>query len=164
MLPLTIANLQATITLGRGQTDPNGERINVRLNHLVVPDSLEFTARAILTSAAVQQAASAVPVPITNIIPQLGIQLHVDPNLEGLDVGGHGNRTWYMFSDPGEASSVQMDFLAGHVGPDVRIRSSNSSADPMEGSFDNDSIAYRVRDVHGTATLEPRYCYAQVAP
>ncbi len=164
VLPLTIANLQTTLLLARQQTDPNGERINIRMQHLVVPDSLEFTARAIMTSALQQQLASAVPVPTVNIIPQLGLQLHVDPNLESIDVSGTGDTTWYVFSEVGEMVPFQMDFLAGHVGPDIRIKSSGSAVNPMEGDFDTDSIAYRVRDVHGGCQLEPRACYAQVGP
>jgi hypothetical protein len=174
VLPLTIGNLQATITLMRQQTDPNGERIMVRPKHLVVPDSLEFTARQILTSAMVQQVDTVggananppayVPLPTVNVIPQMGLQLHVIPELEEIDVSGTGDTTWYLFAETGSVVPMQMDFLAGHIGPDIRIKSSGSAANPLDGDFDNDAIAYRVRDVHGGAALDPRYCYAQVGP
>ncbi len=57
-----------------------------------------------------------------------------------------------------------MDYLTGHEGPDIRIKSSGSAANPLDGDFDTDAIAYRVRDVHGTCHYDPRYCYAQVGP
>ena len=34
----------------------------------------------------------------------------------------------------------------------------------MEGDFDNDQIAYRVRTIHGGTQVDPRFVYAQVGP
>jgi len=168
VLPLTIANLQTTLQLMALQTDPNGEPIAVRGVHLVVPTSLEFTARAILSSAMQQELASAVPVPVTNIVPQLGIKLHVDPYLEVVDTSGTGDTTWYVFADPAQGRSIQMDRLAGHEAPEVCMKASDKisigggAISPFEGDFDTDDIKYRVRVVHGGWQLDPRYCYAQV--
>jgi len=168
VLPLTIANLQTTLQLMALQTDPNGEPIAVRGVHLVVPTSLEFTARAILTSAMQQELASAVPVPVTNIVPQLGIKLHVDPYLEVVDTSGTGDTTWYLFAEPSQGRSIQMDRLAGHEAPEVCMKASDKismgggAISPFEGDFDTDDIKYSVRVVHGGWQLDPRYCYAQV--
>jgi len=165
VLPLTVTNLALTRALMKKQTDPNGELINVMPRYLVVPDSLEDAAWSILTSTLVQQAAAALPVPTVNVAPHWGLQLIVDPYLEAIDLTGTADSTWYLFAEGiGGTPACQMDFLAGNVGPDIRIKSSGSSANPLDGDFDTDSIQYRVRDVHGGAQLDPRFCYAQVAP
>jgi len=164
VLPFTAANLLATLSLMARQTDPNGEIIKVKGVHVVVPTSLFFGASAIMTSALLAQIAGAVALPTTNIIPQLSLKLHEDPDLEVVDVSGTGDTTWYVFAEPGESAAIGMDYLAGNVGPDLRIKSSGSSANPLEGDFDNDGISYRVRDVHGANHIDPRYCYAQVGP
>jgi len=167
VLPLSIANLQTTLSLMSRQTDPNGEPIAVRGVHLVVPTALEFTARAILTSALQQQTASAVPVPTINITPQLGLQLHVDPYLEVVDVGGKGAATWYLFAEPSQGRAIQMDFLAGHEQPELCMKDSDKvslgggAMSPFDGDFESDNIMYRVRAVHGGWQLDPRYTYAQ---
>jgi len=175
VLPLSIANLEATLALMALQTDPNGEPISVRGIHLVVPPSLEFTARQILTSA--QQTwtnvvAVAVPQPTTNIIPQLGIQLHVDPYLQVVDVSGTNDTTWYVFGDPSQGASIEMAFLTGYEDPEICMKASDKVAvgggggllNAFSGDFATDNIFYRVRMVFGGAQLDHRFCYAQVGP
>jgi len=180
VLPLTIANLQTTLQLMALQTDVNGERIAVRGLHLVVPTSLEFTARQILTSALVQQVDTAgganavaptfVPLPTTNIVPQLGIQLHVNSDLEIIDTSGTGDTTWYVFADPAQGIAAGYDFLRGHEAPEVCMKASDKvsvgggALDVMSGDFASDEIAYRVRVIGGGWHGDPRYAYAQVAP
>jgi hypothetical protein len=178
-LPLTIANLQATLLLMSQQTDPNGEPILVRGVHLVVPPALEFTARAILNSAMVQQVDTVggananppayVPLPVVNVVAQYGVQLHVDPFLPIVDLTANRNGTWYVFADPGQGKAIQMDYLRGHEAPEICLKASNKvstsggAISPFDGDFESDNIEYRVREIHGTAHLDPRFCYAQVA-
>jgi hypothetical protein len=164
VLPFSIANLGVTRQLMLRQTDPNGERIGPTPKYLVVSGSLADAAFVALKSMAVQQAASATPVPTINPATNWGLQLIVDDYLETIDLTGTADTTWYLFAEPGGASALQMDFLAGNVGPDIRIKSNGSGGSPMDGDFENDAIAYRVRDVHGGSPFEPRYCYAQVGP
>lgn len=94
VLPLTILNLEATMALMAAQQDPNGEPIGIMPKHLVVPPALEFTARSILTSTNKMYvdsgAAAGIPYPTTNVIPQMGLQLHVDPFLPIIDTT-HGS-------------------------------------------------------------------------
>jgi hypothetical protein len=180
VLPLTITNLGITLQLMGQQTDVNGERIAVRGVHLVVPQSLEITARQILTSAFMQQvdttgganavAPTYLPLPTVNVLPQYGLQLHVNGEAEAIDVSGTGDTTWYVFADTGQGVSAQLDYLRGHEAPEVCMKASNKlsigggAIAAMEGDFDNDSIAYRVRTIHGGSQQDPRFCYAQVGP
>jgi len=177
-LSLSIGHLQTTLQLMAKQTDVNGEPIAVDGVHLVVPKSLEFTARQILTSAQVQQVDTVgganastpayLPLPTTNILPQLGIKLHVDPYLEIVDQTGTADTTWYVFADYNQGVAAGMDFLRGHETPQVCIKANNKvvlsggAAGTLDGDFEHDENAYRVRSCHGGWQGDPRYCYAQV--
>jgi len=170
VLPLTIANLETTLGLMAAQTDPNGEPITVRGVHLLVPTTLEYTARAILSSAQILSTAAA-PIPATNIIPQLGLQLHVDPYLMVVDTAATNDTTWYLFADPAAGKAIQMDYLAGNQTPEICMKNSDKvtlggggALSPFTGDFATDNIFYRIRCVHGGWQLDPRYTYAQVGP
>jgi hypothetical protein len=164
VLPLTVANLQTTMQLMASQVDVQGRPLGIRATHLVVPPMLEFTARAILTSTLVMQNAGT---PLSNVIPQMGLQLHVDPMLPAIDVGGNVNDTWYLFADMADGKWGQLDFLRGHETPEICMKASNKvsvggmSLDPFGGDFDTDDILWRVRHCLGGSVLDPRYAYAQ---
>jgi len=174
VLPLTIGNLETTITLMAQQQDVQGKPLGIRAAHLVVPPALELTARAILTSTLKQWtevgAGGGVPVPTANILPQMGLQLHVDPLLPVIDVSGNVNTTWYLFAEPSRIAAIQLDYLRGYENPEIVMRSSDKVSvtgapmSPFSGAFLDDDIQYRVRCVHGGARLDPRACYAQVGP
>jgi len=171
-LALTIANLQTTLSLMTQQVDPNGMPILVRGAHLVVPPALEFTMRTILSSALVQWtevgAGGGIPVPTTNVIPQYGIQGHVDPMLPVVDVSANIDTTWYLFAEPSEGAAIEFATLRGHESPEICMKASNKVAvgggmiDPFAGDFATDNIFYRIRHVIGGTQLDPRYTYAQI--
>lgn len=171
VLPLTIANLETTMTLMSTQTDPNGEPIGIRPKHLVVGPALEFTARAILTSALKQWtevgAGGGIPVPTANVVPQMGLNLHVDPYIPIIDTT-HGGTSWYLFADPSEGAAVEVGFLRGYESPEVVMKSSDKVAvgggalsSPFSGDFATDNIMYRVRHIIGGAPMDPRMTFLQ---
>lgn len=168
-LALNIVNLETTLSLMAAQTDPNGEPISVRGVHLVVPTSLELTARSILTSALKQEIAGAVALPTTNILPQLGLKLHVDPYLEVVDLVDP-TATWYLFADPSQGAAIEMGFLSGYEDPEVCMKASDKIAlgggggllNAFSGDFATDNVFYRVRMIFGGTQLDPRYAYAQI--
>lgn len=172
VLALTIANLEATMGLMAAQTDVQGRPLSIRAVHLVVPPMLEFTARAVLTSALKQWTevggGAGVPMPMTNVLPQMGLQLHVNPLLPVLDASGNRNGTWYLFADPAEGAAIEFDRLRGHETPEVCMKMSDkmnvggAPIGPFEGDFTSDNVFYRVRLVCGAAPLDPRFTYAQV--
>lgn len=174
-LPLTIQNLETTLALMAQQTDVNGRPLGIRGVHLVVPPALEATARAILTSALKQWtevgAGGGIPVPTANIIPQMGLQLHVNALLPVIDQSGSANDTWYLFADKGTATTgkaMEFDYLRGHETPEVCMKASDkvspggAALSPLSGDFATDNVFYRVRICCGGAALDPRYAYAQV--
>lgn len=170
VLPLTILNLEATMALMAAQQDPNGEPIGIMPKHLVVPPALEFTARSILTSTNKMYvdsgAAAGIPYPTTNVIPQMGLQLHVDPFLPIIDTT-HGSTAWYLFADPSEGAALEFAYLRGYESPEVVMKASDKVSvggglsSPFSGDFATDHIFYRVRHVFGGAALDPRFTYLQ---
>jgi len=171
VLPLTLANLETTLGLMALQTDVNGRPLTIRGLHLVVPIQLELTARTLLTSALKQWtevgAGGGIPVPTTNIVPQLGIQLHVDPWIPQIDVSGNVGTTWYLFADTGFGYAIGLDHLRGHVGPEICMKASDKVSltgapiSPFDGDFVSDNVFYRVRVCLGGNYLDPRCAYAQ---
>jgi len=175
VLPLTILNLQTTLALMARQVDISGRPLGIRGKHLVVPPDLEVAARQILTSAQITWTnaapAVAVPLPTSNVIPQMGLQLHVNPLLPVIDGTGTDDTTWYLFADPVDGAAIQMDFLRGYEDPEICMKASDKVASgggaalsPFSGDFATDNVFYRVRDVHGGVVLDPRMAYAQVGP
>ena len=173
VLPLTIGNLQLTLALMARQVDISGRPLSIRGMHLVVPPDLEIPARSILTSALMAYAATAagaVPLPTANVMPQLGIQLHVNPLIPVIDGTATDDTTWYLFADLVDGAAMEMDFLRGEETPEICMKASDKvtvgggSMSPFSGDFATDNVFYRVRDVHGGVVLDPRMAYAQVGP
>jgi len=170
-LALTIPNLETTLELMQAQTDVNGKPITARGAHLVVPPALEFTARAILTSALKMYTESAggalATLPMTNVIPQVGLKLHVDPLLPVIDASGNVNTTWYVFAEPSQLAAMEFDRLRGHETPEICMKASDKVSttgapmSPFSGDFATDNTFYRVRIVCGSAQLDPRAAYSQ---
>jgi len=169
-LALTILNLEITMRLMAAQTDPNGEPIMARAAHLVVGPALELTARSILTSALKMYvdsgAAAGVPYPTTNVIPQMGLQLHVDPYIPVIDTT-HGTTGWYLFADPTQGAALEVGFLRGYEAPEIVMKASDkvlvggAMVSPFSGDFATDNIMYRVKHVFGGVAMDPRFTYYQ---
>jgi len=174
-LDLTIGNLEISVANMRKFTDVNGEPIMSGAKYLVVPPDLEFTARAILTSATKMYTAESIdvdgtiystPYPTANVVAQLGLTLVVDPYLPIMDTT-YGTKAWYLFADPNDVAAVECDYLTGHERPEICMKASDKVAvggggliTPMSGDFATDNILYRVRDVFGANKLDWRGTYA----
>jgi len=172
-LALTIANLEATMELMSAQTDANGDPLGIRGMHLVVPPSLEFTARQILTSSTKMWVelggiGGPLPYPTNNVIGQIGLQLHVDPWLPVIDATGNDVGTWYLFADTTQGYAIEYARLRGHEVPEICMKASDKASpsgaplSPFSGDFATDNVFYRVRVVGGGTQLDPRLTYAQV--
>ena len=172
-LPLTILNLETTMELMAAQVDVFGEPLCIRGVHLVVPPALEFTARQILTSTTKMwidnalAAAAARAYPMTNVISQVGLQLHVDPYIPVIDVSGNQATTWYLFADPSQVAAMEFGYLRGHETPEICMKASDKvsmgggALSPFTGDFVSDNIFYRVRIVKGSLRIDPRAAYSQ---
>lgn len=74
---------------------------------------------------------------------------------------------WFIVPAPGQGRpAVASAFLRGFETPDIRRKAGagNSAGggaiDPSDGDFDDDSIRFRVRHVHGAAGVDPIHTYA----
>ncbi len=167
-LPLTIANLEATVAAMQAFRHPSGQPIRNKPKFLVVSDGgLEFTARQILTSATKQWvelggAGGPSAYPTTNVIAQYGLQLIVDPWLSIAGLNGFTANTWYLFADPSNIAAIECDYLEGHEKPEICMKASDKvslgggAIGPMSGDFATDNIFYRVRQCFGANKLDWR--------
>lgn len=180
-LPLNIENLEITLGLMAEQVDAEGIPLGIQGIHLVVPPRLQFTARKVLTSAYVQQVDTVgganastpvyAPLPTTNVLPDVGLKLHVDPWIPKVMAGAGAavHKTWFVFAEKSmDGAAMEMDNLTGHESPEICMKASDKvtvgggAIDPLEGDFGSDGIKYRVRHCLGHAQLDPRFAYAQV--
>lgn len=85
----------------------------------------------------------------------------------------HGKTGWYLFANPDNGRpAIEFGRLRGHTSPELFMKLPNSvaigegtmdggsfpgstSANPMDGDFDTDSINYKIRHVFGGATEDP---------
>ena len=174
-LPLTIANLENTCEAMAAFNDVNGEPIMNRAKYLVVGPGLEFTARQILTSTLKswhyggddEAFATAGPMPTTNVLPQYGLQLVIDPYLPIFLP--NAKLSWFLFADPKDIAAMEADYLVGHERPEICMKASDKvnigggEISPMAGDFATDNVFYRVRDVFGCNKLEWRATYGQLS-
>ena len=181
-LALTIPNMETTLKLMARQLDEEGEPITIEGAFVVVPPALEFTARAIVTSALKAYVETAgfptdagptpIPFPTENILKQLAeerrLEVIVNPYLPIVDVSANKDTTWYLFADPARGgAAMEFNFLRGRETPEIAVRASNKLTtgggpiSPFEGDFEHDVMTYRIRHVMGGTALNPRYAYAQ---
>jgi len=89
--------------------------------------------------------------------------------------GSVGQTNWYLFANPNMGRpALQQSFLRGHEMPELFMKLPNSvsigegrmgpgpgvtpgtmNANPMDGDFESDNIAYKVRHVLGGTLLDP---------
>lgn len=165
-LALTVANLGTAIEAMQSYTS-NGEPILNTPVYLVVPSALEITAREILTSTSVAWTESAggaaTAHPTVSAISNYRLQLIVDPWLPIVVTAGTlGATTWALFANPAQAAIAEFARRAGSTGPELwmatpnAVRVGGGALGPFEGSFENDTIRYRVRHCMNAVALEAR--------
>ena len=168
---LSITSLGAGITAMLQRTDPGGAPIYCKPVHLVIPPQLEFMARRILESVVTDWEGPTVsgvigqafPYGTKNVIQGM-LKLTVNPWLP--IVGANGTTAWYLFADPNNVQALEVGYLRGHETPEVRMRSSDSvllgggPISPMEGTFLDDDVVYRVRMIIGGTRMDWRGAYA----
>jgi hypothetical protein len=93
---------------------------------------------------------------------QNNIRLSINAYLPIIDTT-HGKTAYYLFASPSVGRpAVEVGFLRGHEAPEIFIREPNArrvgagASDPMNGSFDSDTIDYKIRHVFGGTTMDFR--------
>lgn len=170
--PLSIQALQQAYAVLANQLDSDNEPVVIDGLILVVPPSLEITARNIINATEILVDSVIGGGNPRNETTGVGGQqlrainwmknrttLVVDPYLPIISTT-NGGTSWYLLaSSTSERPALEIGFLRGHETPEIFMKSPNAqlvgggAADPMMGDFDNDSIAYKVRHVFGGTIL-----------
>lgn len=165
--PLSVEAVEAAIESISVRT-VNGRPVTVQQFALVVPPSLEFTARRIASVAEYTQ----VNVDDTGnqqrfVFPNLvsgRFTVVVNPWLPLVDQSETSASTWYLVpsgGSDGTRRAIITAFMAGEETPDLRISNDQGQAigggaiDPYRGSFSHDDVQFRVRHVLGAAGVNP---------
>lgn len=158
--------------LGR-QVDADGEPIPIEEAVLVVPPALEVAAQNFINSTQVlwnnrggstignQTATTAALTPGQTLMTAnwmaRKLKLAINYYLPIVDAT-HGNTGWYVFASPEQGRpAMEMGFLRGHESPETFMKEPNQrrvgggGVNPIDGDFDNDNLAYKVRHVLGGA-------------
>jgi hypothetical protein len=125
---------------------------------LVVGPALEFQAQRVLNVNIIRTNTAAGQIEEPNAL-RGSVSLQVNAFLPGT--------AWYLIPDPASPRpAFYIAFLTGWETPDLRYkndqgqRAGGGAVAPEEGSFDDDSVYYRVRHITGAATGDPTFTYA----
>lgn len=146
----------------------NGRPVTVQQYALVVPPSLEFTARRIASVAEYTRVnVDADGNQERFVFPNLvsgRFTVVVNPWLPLVDTSDTSATTWYLVpsgGSDGTRRAIITAFMAGEESPDLRISNDQGNAigggavDPYRGSFSHDDVQFRVRHVLGTGGVNP---------
>lgn len=145
--------LQTAIEAIRQRKDDEGNLVPAGQLTLVVGPALQFTAMAILNATEIRVTSGS----RTTVQPNTlrgAVNLEVVNSLPG--------SAWYVVPTPGQGRiAVASAFLRGFETPDIRQKNGGGvGVSPDAGDFDDDSVRYRVRHVHGAAGADPIHTYA----
>lgn len=164
---LNAAALQDGLTVLMQQTDGDGAPIAVRGVTLVVPPSLAITAQALITTIqtlrigagggtdGATQVAYSMPEWLKNLKFAVSYYLPLVNTTSG-------KTTWFLFADPRTGrQAIEIGFLRSHEAPELFRKLPNAQrlgggVDPLDGSFENDSVGYKMRHTFGGTTMDPK--------
>lgn len=158
---LTAENLQAVITGLTTKRDASGKLLTAPELQLVVGPALQFTAERILNTAELRTTDTVTGVTTLEPNPFRGkVRLTVVSTLPGT--------AWFVIPVPraGRKGPFYLAKLTGYETPDLRWkadqgqRMGGGAIGADQGSFDNDTIWYRVRHICGAATGDATFTYA----
>lgn len=159
---LSVAGLQAAMTLLAEQTDEDGEPIMIDAVELVVPPALEITAQNVLNATMIELRESG-GTDAQRVMAQNWmrgrVRINVDPYIKLVASNAAGD-PWALFANPESSRpALEMGFLRGHEEPALFRKAPNATrvggtggAD-LDADFDTDSLEWKVRHVFGGTRL-----------
>lgn len=164
---LGIIGLQDAFVVMGNQRDADGEPIYVTGAILEVPPALEVVARNILNATEIKVGAdSAAQQIFTGNWMRNKLTLVVNPYIPILASSSNGNSTWFVHIPPSEGRpGFEVGFLRGNeepalfqkIGDQQRL---GGTINPFDGSFDDDTTAYKIRHVVGGTALDGKATYS----
>lgn len=162
---LSIAGLQTAWNKLRAMVDSDGEPIMVESAVLVVPPSLEVTARNILNALTVRATAtggaSGQEIEYQNWIGS-SLSLAIDPYIPIVASTANGSTSWFLFASPSVGRpALEVGFVAGFAEPQLYQRAANTirvggGMDQMAGDFSTMSQEYKGVIAFGGTRLSPK--------
>lgn len=164
---LSITGLQDAFTVLMNALDADSEPIVIEMVVLEVPPALMVTAQNILNATQIIVGAdSASQRLVTSNWMKSRMKLVVNPYLPIIDTT-RGATAWYLWADPGVGRpAMEIGFLRGYEQPQLFMKSPNAvrvgggNIDQMGGSFEDDTIDYKIRHVFGGTMLDYRMAVA----
>ena len=165
---LTSENLEKGLQAIATRKDSEGRPIINAGTVLVVPPALEMTARRILNASEIRRQSGTGDGSTVTVEPNYmkgAVDLVVNPWFAY--VAPTLTSTWFVLPAPNTGRpALATGFLRGHESPDLRVKADagnrvgGGSVAPEEGSFDDDTVQYRVRHSTGSATVIPAGAFA----
>lgn len=168
---LSLAGLQEAMTIFGEQLDEDGAPIFVEAVTLVVPPSLKVTANNIINATEINAATGGGDGNSNDQLRALNWMRNnttvlVNPWLPILDTTS-GSTAWYLFADPNAGRpAMEVGKLIGHENPELFQKTPDSTrvggglVDPSDGSFNTDSVEWKVRHVLGGTLMDPKSAVA----
>lgn len=164
---LTSESLEAALENISTRKDAEGRPIILTGAILMVPPALELQARRILNASEIRRTVGDVTTVESNYLSGV-VELVVNPWLSVVAPGfSNVNTTWFVLPSTSSANPALVTaFLSGEETPDLRVKSDAGNSlgggalSPEQGSFDDDTIQYRVRHIMGSAPLYSDAVYA----
>jgi hypothetical protein len=155
------------LTVLANMKDADGEPIYIEAVDLIVGPALEQVALNILnateirTTAAAQGGASNVEIMVANWLRNR-VRLNVDPYVASIATSNANTSWWLAAAATSERPAFAFDTLRGYEEPQLFMKSPNAvrvgggAVEPMQGSFENDGVDYKVRLFAGASPLDPK--------
>lgn len=154
------------LTVMRKQVNSDGSPILITGVTLVVPTALDETADRILNAQSVWWndfgGTTNQRLLVNNSLPGRLTKVCA-AWLDVINASSHGATGWYIFANPASGRpAIQIAFLRGHEQPEMFMKSSNAllvgggESDAFNGSFENDSIEYKIRHEVGFGLMDPK--------
>lgn len=162
--PLGIAGLQDGLQVLANMKDDDGEPIVIEAVELIVPPTLERTALNLLnTQQIIIGADSGTYRQVIDNWMRNRLRLSVDPYIPVIASSANGNTSWFLFASvSSDRPALELDYLRGFETLQLFMRQPNAirvgggAVDPMQGSFDDDTLDYKIRHIFGGGVVEPR--------
>lgn len=169
---LSQASLQAAFTQIASQVDSEGEPIMITMYTLVVPPALEVTANNMVNALQVwikeQGGTSNQELHINNWLASR-FTVVVNPYIPIVATAGTtGTKSWTLTASPTDLTNrpaFMFGFLRGRRDPQLFMKEPNQrqlggTADIMDGSFESDTIDYKLRHIFGASQGDPKMSVA----
>lgn len=159
---LGVAGLQDGFTVLGLQLDADGEPINNDGPFILeVPPSLKVTAENLINATQIIVGTdSAAQRILTSNWMKAHLQIVVNSYIPVVASSANGKTSWFLHSSPTIGRpAMEMGFLRGHEAPELFMRTGNQqrvggAVNAMDGAFEDDSIAFKVRHVFGGTRLD----------